>query len=228
MTYYLYKKTHRKTGLQYLGKTKRDPYEYQGSGKRWINHINKHGYDVETEILLETDDHNQIIELGLHYSKLWNVVESPEWANLKVEQGDGGWDHINSKLTSKDYSQRGKIGRKAQDEWLIKNYGSISDGLRAISNREQQAKTYKKTYWSTPALRERNLEILAAAGELAKSPEARAKKKETLKHIGHSQGIKNSQYGTCWITKEGVNKKIKLSDLDKYLHEGYIRGRVVT
>ena len=40
---YLYVKTHNKTGLKYLGKTEQDPFVYLGSGKRWLNHLNKHG-----------------------------------------------------------------------------------------------------------------------------------------------------------------------------------------
>ena len=90
MIYYLYKKTHRTTGLQYLGKTVQDPFKYKGSGKRWGYHIKKHGYNVDTEILLETLDEQELIKTGLYYSKLWNVVESKEWANLKPEAGDGG------------------------------------------------------------------------------------------------------------------------------------------
>jgi len=90
MTIYLYKKTHNKTGLNYLGKTIQDPYTYKGSGKRWGNHINKHGYDVTTEILRECKTNEEVKEWGLYYSALWNVVESREWANLKEEYGDGG------------------------------------------------------------------------------------------------------------------------------------------
>jgi hypothetical protein len=88
--YYLYIKTHNKTGLKYLGKTIRDPYQYKGSGKRWSAHIKKHGYDVTTEILRECASNEEIKEWGLYYSKLWNIVDSLEWANLKLEEGDGG------------------------------------------------------------------------------------------------------------------------------------------
>jgi hypothetical protein len=89
--YFLYKKTHNKTGLKYLGYTKsKDPFKYFGSGKYWCYHIKKHGYDVVTEILLETTSKEIIKEKGLYYSNLWNVVESDEWANLKPESGDGG------------------------------------------------------------------------------------------------------------------------------------------
>lgn len=90
MKSFLYLKTHNKTGLKYLGKTTRDPFVYKGSGKRWQNHIKKHGYDVTTEILFETDDKKLLREKGLYYSELWNVVRNPEFANLVNESGDGG------------------------------------------------------------------------------------------------------------------------------------------
>ena len=91
ITYYLYKKTHRTTGIQYLGQTKSpDPHKYKGSGKEWKKHIREYGYDVATEVLLETTDPTQIEAMGRHYSLLWNVVESEQWANQKPETGHGG------------------------------------------------------------------------------------------------------------------------------------------
>lgn len=91
MPIYLYVKTHNKTGLKYLGKTAQiDPFKYKGSGKYWRLHLKKHGNDVSTEILLESDSKTEIKRMGLYYSVLWNVVDSIEWANLKPETGDGG------------------------------------------------------------------------------------------------------------------------------------------
>lgn len=91
MTIYLYKKTHNVTGLNYLGKTKStNPYMYKGSGKRWTHHITKHGYDVTTEILKECETIEEVKYWGKHYSELFNVVKDPNWANLKIESGDGG------------------------------------------------------------------------------------------------------------------------------------------
>jgi hypothetical protein len=90
MTYYLYKKTHNITNLQYLGFTKHDPNRYKGSGKYWRLHIDKHGNNVTTEILYVTENKQTIQELGSYYSTLWDVVESKQWANLKPESGDGG------------------------------------------------------------------------------------------------------------------------------------------
>lgn len=90
MIIYLYVKTHRITGLKYLGKTKQDPFKYKGSGKYWTNHIKIHGNDVDTIILHECNSNQEVRELGLHYSLLWNIVESDNWANLKPENGKGG------------------------------------------------------------------------------------------------------------------------------------------
>ena len=89
---YLYVKTHKKTGLKYLGKTIAvDPHKYKGSGVVWKDHCSKYGYDYSTEILFESEDIAQIAQQGRYYSNLWNIVESTDWANLKAEEGDGGY-----------------------------------------------------------------------------------------------------------------------------------------
>lgn len=87
---YLYLKTHNVTGLKYLGKTVQNPFVYEGSGKYWLNHINKHGNDVNTEILFESSNIEEIKNVGLYFSNLWNVVESKQYANLIPEYGTGG------------------------------------------------------------------------------------------------------------------------------------------
>lgn len=89
-TIYLYLKTHNKTGLKYLGKTVQDPHEYRGSGLVWNRHLDKHGDDVTTEILFETNNIDEFKQVALKYSDKWNIVESKKFANLMVEQGDGG------------------------------------------------------------------------------------------------------------------------------------------
>jgi len=100
MIIYLYKKTHMITGLNYLGKTKQDPYKYLGSGKNWKKHINQHGRFVDTEILKECITQEELSYWGRYYSKLWDVVNSSEWANIIPESGGGpgfksGEDHPN-------------------------------------------------------------------------------------------------------------------------------------
>ena len=87
---FLYLKTHNKTGLKYIGKTIRNPKTYKGSGKYWVRHLKKHGNDVTTEILKECITKEELKQWGLYYSKLWNIIENPNFANLKFEEGDGG------------------------------------------------------------------------------------------------------------------------------------------
>ena len=53
------------------------------------------------------------------------------------------------------------------------------------------------------------------------------KVKQIYKEIKHQQGEKNSQYGTCWVTKDNENKKIKKEELDTYIQMGWIKGRKI-
>ncbi len=106
--YSLYIKTHNQTGLKYLGRTiKEDVCNYRGSGKHWIRHIKKHGYDVTTDILSRCKTLEELECCGLFFSKMFDVVASPEWANLIPESGDG-WQGIHSEETKKKFSETRK------------------------------------------------------------------------------------------------------------------------
>jgi hypothetical protein len=93
--YYLYIKTHKITGLKYLGQTKQNPYRYIGSGVDWLTHLKEHGKSVHTEILVETIDQGERNAWGRYYSTLWNIVEGQDdfgnkiWANRIIESGGG-------------------------------------------------------------------------------------------------------------------------------------------
>ena len=89
MIFYLYVKTHNKTGLKYLGQTTRDPYIYKGSGTYWMAHLKEHGNDVSTELIAAFDNKDDLKVAGQYWSQYWNVVQSHEWANLIEEVGDG-------------------------------------------------------------------------------------------------------------------------------------------
>lgn len=89
---YLYVKTHKVTGMKYFGKTvANDPVMYQGSGKRWKNHIRKHGYDCTTEIIGFFTNEEECKKAAIEFSMSNNIVDSDQWANLMNENGiDGG------------------------------------------------------------------------------------------------------------------------------------------
>jgi hypothetical protein len=154
MTIYLYKKTHNLTGLKYLGKTiSKDPYKYTGSGVYWTNHLKKHGYDVTTEILKECQTETELASWGQHYSKLWNIVESSDWANLKEEAGPKGtWSNKSkqklsntkkeelSRLTPEELTARVKKSCCNPESYTKDRANNISVALtglvRSKSNRE--------------------------------------------------------------------------------------------
>jgi hypothetical protein len=89
---YLYIKQHSVTKKKYFGKTTRDPYTYNGSGKVWTRHIKKHGKEhIVTLWVSELYHDTSIVEVALQFSADNDIVNSKEWANLILENGlDGG------------------------------------------------------------------------------------------------------------------------------------------
>ena len=100
-----------------MGKTKsKDPYSYTGSGLVWKRHLNKHGYNFSTQILLITEDKEELKQTGLFFSKIFNIVKSAEWANLMEEYGQGGaWN---------------KGLKSSSDERVKKNSQNMSEAKR--------------------------------------------------------------------------------------------------
>jgi len=195
-TIYLYLKTHNKTGLQYFGMTKQDPYKYMGSGKRWRNHLSKHGNDVSTEIIFESENKEEIAEAGIIYSKIWDIVESDKFANLKIEEGDGGFDHINDG-TEKHKERCRKAAKSVKNRFdlsTIKEY-------RFDQNKENHRKALDK----------------------AKSTESIKKKKEIFSKNKHQQGENNSQYGKVWCVRiEAIDYKERKKYSRGEIPEGWI------
>ena len=52
-------------------------------------------------------------------------------------------------------------------------------------------------------------------------------KKKMSKKASEKIGSKSSQFGTCWITKDNENKKIKKENLDEWINQDWIKGRRV-
>lgn len=135
---YLYVKTHNKTGLKYLGKTKSaDPHRYPGSGKVWRRHLKKYGYDYTTEIIFQTECEKEFAKKAEYYSQVFGVDESKYWANLMPERGDGGdtsafFDEVVRKKQSegairgnKSRSLSEKTREKQRQANLGRDYGKI-------------------------------------------------------------------------------------------------------
>ena len=89
---YLYIKQHSVTKKKYFGKTTRDPYTYNGSGKVWTRHINKHGKEhIVTLWVSDLYYDTSIVEVALKFSADNDIVNSKEWVNMEPENGLNGW-----------------------------------------------------------------------------------------------------------------------------------------
>lgn len=173
---YLYLKTHNKTGLKYLGKTISDPYKYQGSGKVWKRHINKHGYDVTTTVLYQCEDKEEFKKFALEYSKKLNIVESKEFANIVPEAGDGGpqlWTESSRLKLSKSLTgakrNKGSLSKrhkeslsKSQKEFLS-NEEMKKEHMRRLhssENRIKASQTMSSLKWCNDGIRNYRLKVI--------------------------------------------------------------------
>ena len=86
--------------MRYLGQTKENPHEYLGSGIDWRQHISEYGNDIETYILFNSTNWEELKFWGKYYSNYYQVVSAQDdfgnkiWANRIPETGGGGpnWD----------------------------------------------------------------------------------------------------------------------------------------
>ena len=90
MITYLYHKRHLITGLNYFGKTVRNPYKYKGSGVYWKRHLTQHGNHIETVKVWEFINLDECKKFAIDFSIKNNIVESKEWANFVIENGIDG------------------------------------------------------------------------------------------------------------------------------------------
>lgn len=182
MTIYLYVKTHNKTGLKYLGKTtSQDPYTYHGSGADWKTHLKEHGIDYTTEIIKECQTKEELNYWGRHYSNLWDVVESTEWANRIPETGGGG-NHTEER---KELFRQQQLGRKKPKRTEL-HKENLSKATKGIS--KPRSKTHQDSWNESSKLNwANNTERKKKVSELGKSnkgrkhtPEALEKKRQAM------------------------------------------------
>ena len=152
MTIYLYKKTH-SSGIQYLGKTTKDPFKYSGSGKVWKELLAEDSTH-STEILKICQNKQELYFWGKYYSELWNIVNSDKWANLVPETGGGG-----------------PVPRKKSEVEKKKISESLKGHIQSQETKDKRVKSRAGYKHSD----ETKAKICAAAKKRRYSPEARAK-----------------------------------------------------
>lgn len=128
------------------------------------------------------------------------------------------------------YSEFSKLGN-AQRSFLLRNdvefQKRFHDSMSQAQRKLRGSKEYSK-------IRERlqiKMRELNRSGKIGlKRPHTQAEiknMKQSLAKIQHSQGSKNSQFGTCWIHNGTTNKKVKVTEKELHLNQGWILGRVI-
>lgn len=202
--HYIYKTICLVTGRYYIGMHSTNNLDdgYMGSGLRLRRSIRKYGVEQHKKEIIEYC--NDVYELSKREAEIvtHELINEDLCMNL-VAGGYGGF------ISKEGCTKGGKVSGD-----IIKK--------RLETNEEFKLK-HKANFAS----------IVKKAREEDKYPNNSFKGKthsnETKKLMSEKAqeriGIANSQYGTCWITKAGINKKIKKEDIDQYNNEGWVKGR---
>ena len=140
---YLYIKQHNVTGLKYFGKTvKSDVFRYKGSGKHWSRHLKKYGNDVTTVWHQLFSNKEELVEFATKFSIENDIVKSPEWANLKIEDGLWGGGVKGIKLKPMSPEHKAKLSESVKNAYEKK--GCNIKGRTPIVPKVKQKKARQK------------------------------------------------------------------------------------
>ena len=105
---------------------------------------------------------------------------------------------------------------------MLGGYGYHNKGLATVRNKEGNC-----FYVPIDDPRYLSGELVSVWSGKSHTDETKQKMKEKHKGNNYQKGENNSQYGTCWVTKDGKNKKISSDEIDEYLNQGYKKGRFI-
>jgi hypothetical protein len=208
--HYIYKITCKITNRFYIGMHSTDNLDdgYFGSGKRLWFSINYHGKENHNKEILEFLPSRQALKEREKEIVNKKLLGEDLCMNLCVGgEGGRGFTNEEQKLNAKKSNEKQKNLRETNQEWFEKRNKNISIGNKKLYETGQRE---RKVFYDWSGLNH-SKETKNKIGE---------KNKETQK------GEKNSQFGTCWITKDGLNKKIKKEELENFTQNGWIKGRI--
>lgn len=214
--HYIYKITRTDTGRFYIGMHSTDDLEdeYFGSGKIITASIKKHGKDRHVKEILEFLPSREALKLREKELVNEELIGDKLCMNLKLGgEGGGGF--------TKEAQQKGVEAARGLGGQSTKRKRLESQEFAKTIN-EKISKSLTNYLKSNPEAAKVSQQRITKA---ATSKSAVDKRKKTLAEINHQQGSKNSQYGKCWITKDGQHKSVQKTDLQLYLNLGYSLGR---
>lgn len=205
--HYIYKTTNLLNNKYYYGMHSTDNLEdgYKGSGKVLKASIKKYGIEnFQFEILEYLSDRKALKE---REKEVVNQEEIDNKLCMNLQLGGGG-GFISAEHAYKFHAAGGRKVRQMFSAIHRQKFKEDPEyKAKCIAKRQatKACRTYKKR-------------------EYSHSEES--KKKISINSSVSQKGERNSQFGTCWVNINGVNKKIKKESLDSYLELGFFKGKV--
>jgi len=212
--HYIYKTTCNITNRYYIGmhSTTKIDDGYMGSGKRLRYSIRKHGEENHKVEILEFYESRVLLIEAEKEAITPDMITDKNCMNL-MGGGTGGFT-----------SENAKKGREATDKILIKKYGDNFKSV-IVTNYYNSLTDDEKIKRSKKIIKAHKLIGFDYANFKDKKHSEETKNLISEIKRGTGKGKTNSQYGTCWITKDGENKKIKKEVLNIYISQGWEKGR---
>lgn len=204
--HYIYKTTCNVTRKYYVGMHSSISLtdSYMGSGKRLRYSIRKYGVDNHTkEILGVYETRELLIEAEI---KAITPDMLKDENCLNIVEGGSGFSSEYARECVKLSNEKQKVLRETDADWVKKV-------------KENQSETQKDKY------KKGRLKVIPDWNGRNHSDETKEQISQRMKEFG--KGEANSQYGTCWITKDGLNKKIKKEEITQWANDGWEKGRNV-
>ena len=136
-----------------------------------------------------------------------DLLKDPNCMN--IQKGGGGWFQLTSEEKRKQQIKASTAGGKRFSE-KMKSDNEYADIFR--SNVGKMNTLIKRGFLSKPA------------DWTGRTHSEKSKKKIGAANSISQRGLNNSQYGTCWITNNLENKKIRKGD---YIPDGWTLGRKI-
>lgn len=206
--HFIYKTTNLLSGKYYIGMHSTDDLDdgYLGSGKRLKYSINKYGAKNHSREILEFVESREELKKREEEIVTINEIAKKDCMNLKVG-GEGG-----GKIWSEEHLQKMRVGAS---KWMTNQWGGDDFREMMLKQSGDRMKQYHQDG------------IIKYDTFTGRQHSEESKKKMSESSKGKGAGVSNSQYGTCWVTRDGVNKKIKKKELETFTQNGWVKGRKV-
>ena len=206
--HYLYKTTCLITGRYYIGMHSTNNLEdgYMGSGKRLRYSMRKHGIDNHKKEVLEFFETRELLIEAEVKAITPDMITDNNCMNIVL--GGKGFTSEYAKICVEMANKKIKFLKETNPEWVEKR----SDVFSEARKKEYNNGFRERKYFYDWTDKNHTIDTKIKIGKI-----------NSLKQKGSG----NSQHGTCWITKDGLNKKIKKEEVDTYLSTGWVKGRII-